>query len=332
MNRARRRHLVIAVTAVLASPSVLRAQTPDKTVKRVGLLIGGSDSTRAHLERALVESLREQGYVEGRNLLIERRYGNQGGTAQLRALAKELEALKLDAVVTTCTPSTRSMKDETSTTPIVMASVSDPVGQGVIASLAKPGGNVTGTSSQAEDILPKMLEYFAAVLPRSASIAVLGDKWNPVHSRLWRQVLQLSPATGLRPTRYEIGSSSEIEAAIEAAAREGAAGLFVLADHPNFMDHRNRIVAAAGKHRLPAFYWAREFVEAGGLMSYGENVSTGWRRAGSYVSRVVRGARPADLPVAQPTTFELVINTGAARSLGIAIPQSMLARADVVIE
>jgi putative ABC transport system substrate-binding protein len=324
--------LVIAAAAVLASPSVLRAQKPDQAVKRIGLLIAGSNATRAHLERALVESLREQGYVEGRNLSIERRYGNQGGPAQLRVLARELESLKLDAVVTTCTPSTRSMKDETSTTPIVMASVSDPVGQGVIASLAKPGANVTGTSSQAEDILPKMLEYFAAVLPRAAPIAVLGDRRNPVHSRIWEQILQLGQATGLRPTRHEIGNSSEIEAAIEAAAREGAAGLFVLADHPIFMDHRNRIVAAAGKHRLPAFYWAREFVEAGGLMSYGENVSTGWRRAGSYVSRVVRGARPADLPVAQPTTFELVINTRAARSLGIAIPQSMLARADVVIE
>jgi putative ABC transport system substrate-binding protein len=332
MPLARRRQLLIASVTVLLAPPGLRAQKVDEKVKRIGVLIAGSNTSRGHLERALVESLREQGYAEGRNLVIERRYADGGGRAQLTVLARELEALKLDAVVTTCTPSTRAMKSESASTAIVMASVSDPVGQGLISSLAKPGGNVTGTSSQAEDILPKMLEYFAAVLPRQARIAVLADKRNPVHARLWEQILKLAPATGLRPTRYEIGSSVEIESAIEAAARESSAGLFVLPDHPIFIDHRNRIVAAAGRHRLPGFFWAREFVEAGGLISYGENLSGGWRRAAGYVSRVVRGTRPEELPVAQPTTFELVINAGAARTLGITIPQSLLLRADLVIE
>jgi putative ABC transport system substrate-binding protein len=145
-------------------------------------------------------------------------------------------------------------------------------------------------------------------------------------------VQKIGPVVGLVSTRYEIASSSEIESAIDAAVRAGARGLFVLPDHPLFLDHRAEIAAALGKHRMPGFYWAREFVEAGGLMSYGENISGSWRRASTYVTRIVRGANPADLPVAQPTNFELVINLKTAKALGLTIPQSLLIRANEVIE
>jgi putative tryptophan/tyrosine transport system substrate-binding protein len=326
-----RRRFVAMIGSALAAP-LARAQSSAEKPKRVGLLVQGSRASRGHLDEALVDALREQGYVEGRNLVIERRYADGGGRSRLRELAQELDGLKLDAVVTTCTPSTQSMKEQSSTTPIVMAVVADPVGQQLIASFARPGGNITGTSSQAEDILPKMLEYFASVLPKNASVAVLADRRNPVHGRLWEKTLKTGPAVGLRLTRYEIGSSSEIDGAINAAAREGAVALFALPDHPLFMDQRERIVAAAGRHRLPGFFWAREFVEAGGLMSYGENLAGSWGRASTYVTRIVRGARPGELPVSQPTIFELVINVRTAKSLGIAIPQSLLVRADRVIE
>jgi putative tryptophan/tyrosine transport system substrate-binding protein len=300
--------------------------------KRIGLLIAGPAASRVHLEQSLVESLRAEGYVEGRNLVIERRYAEGGGPARLREQARELRALKLDAVVTTCTPSTRAMKEQTSTLPIVMAVVADPVGQGLIASLARPGSNVTGTSSQAEDVVPKMVEFFAEVLPKHTPMAVLADRRNAVHPRLWEQARKAATTLGLQPSRYEIGHSGEIEGRIADAVREGARALLVLPDHPIFLDHRARIVAAALGHRLPTFFGAREFVEAGGLMSFGEDIGRGWYRAGGYVRRVVQGANPAELPVAQPTTFELVISRRAAQSLGIAIPQSLLLRADRVIE
>lgn len=319
------------IGGALAAPLV-PAQNLAENPKRVGLLVQGSRASRGHLDQALVEALREQGYVEGRNLMIERRYADGGGISKLREFAQELEALKLDAVVTTCTPSTQAMKGQSSSTPIVMVVVADPVGQGLIASLARPGSNITGTSSQAEDILPKMLELFAAVLPKNAPVAVLADRRNPVHARLWEQALKAGSAVGLRLTRYEIGSSDEIDGAIDAAVREGAAALFALPDHPLFMDQRQRIVAAASRQRLPGFFWAREFVEAGGLMSYGENLAGSWGRASTYVTKIMRGAKPGELPVSQPTIFELVINMKTAKSLGIVIPQSLLVRADRVIE
>jgi putative ABC transport system substrate-binding protein len=201
----------------------------------------------------------------------------------------------------------------------------------LIASLARPGGNITGTSSQMEDLLPKMVEYFAAVLRKQTSVAVLADKRNPVHARLWEKLPGLGAAADLRLGRYEIGRRSDIEGAIERAAGEGAGALFVLPDHPVFLDHRVGIVETAGKHRMPGFFPAHEFVEAGGLMSYGENIAGSFQRSAGYVGRIMRGAKPADLPVAQPTVFELVINLGAAKALGVTIPQSLLARADRVI-
>ncbi len=330
----RRRALLMLAGALLAyaGTALPQATAGRGETKRIGLLVMGTRESRGHLDKALTEALRAQGYVEGRNLIIERRYADGGGTPQLRVFAKELEALKLDAVVTTCTPSTRAMKEQTASTPIVMAAVADPVGQGLIASLARPGNNLTGTSSQTEDILPKMVEYLAAIVPKGTTVAVLSDKRNAIHPRLWDRTADSLKRSDLAPVLSEINHSDQLEEAIERAARGGARALFVLPDHPLFLDRRARIVAAAAKNRLAGLYWASEFVDAGGLMSYGENIANSWKRASTYLPQIMRGTNPADLPVAQPTTFEFVVNRRAARELGIAIPQSLLVRADRVIE
>jgi putative ABC transport system substrate-binding protein len=319
--------------ATLASaPLLAHAQQPQKPL-RVGILSSGTIEMRGHLEQALIRSLAEQGYVEGRNLTIERRYRGAAPVSRMPELASELAALNLDAVVTTCTPSTKTAKDVITSTPIVMAAVSDPVGQGLIASLARPGGNITGLSSQGEELLPKMMELFAKVLPKPAAVAVLGNSNNPVHPRMWRKLQESPVVRALGPvlSQVEFSSSANLSKTFEAAARDGTKALFVLGDDPLMFNLQTAIVQLAAKHRMPDFYWAREFVDAGGLMSYGESLRADYRNAGVYVARVGKGAKPADLPVQQPTRFELVINRKTAKALGISIPQELLLSADEVI-
>jgi putative ABC transport system substrate-binding protein len=296
-------------------------------------LVIGSRAQRGHLEQALVEGLRAQGFQEGRNLVLERRYLD-GRIERAPEIARELAALKLDALVTTCTPSTRAAQQATASTPIVMAAVADPVGQNLIASLARPGGNITGLSSQAEDILPKMLELYASVLPRGTRIAVFVEARSSSHPRMWRALGPLAQALELKLVRVDVASPGDVHlpAAFETALREKAGAILVLPDEPAFLTRRALIVELAARHRLPAFYGAREFVDDGGLMSYGENLRTAYRNAAAYVGNLARGARPADLPVEQPTRFELVINLKTARSLGLAVPQATLVRADELIQ
>jgi len=322
----------IAAGALLlcAAPASL-AQSPDKKA-HIGILVGGSQAQRGHLERALLEGLREQGYIEGKNLVLERRYAD-GSADKVPELARELAAMKLDAVVTTCTPSTRAAKQATGSTPIVMAAVADPVGQSLIASLARPGANITGLSSQAEDIMPKMLELFASVLPRPMTVAVLTEARSDVHPRMWQALGPIAQTLNIKLVRINVGRPPEVQlpAAFETAVREKAGAIFVLPDEPMFLSWRAEIVALAAKQRLPAFYGAREFVDDGGLMSYGENLRTAYRNAASYIGKLAQGANPGDIPVAQPTQFELVVNAKTAKALGITIPQSVLLRANEVI-
>jgi putative tryptophan/tyrosine transport system substrate-binding protein len=325
-----RRRFLLASSAFLAAPLV-RGQQSDGRKAHIGILVGGNYAQRGHLEQALLEGLRDRGYVEGRNLVIERRYAD-GHTERTPEFARELAAMKLDAVVTTCTPSTQAARQASVSTPIVMAAVADPVGQRLIASLARPGANVTGLSSQAEDILPKMMELFSSVLPKPATVAVFVQERSEVHPRMWRQLVPIAQALGLKLVRIEVTYAADLAVAFDTALREKAAALFVLPDEPMFLTRRARIVELAARYRLPAFYGAREFVDDGGLMSYGENLRTAYRNAASYVSNLTRGAKPADLPVEQPTKFELVINLKAAKALGLTIPQSLLISADKVIE
>jgi putative ABC transport system substrate-binding protein len=240
--------------------------------------------------------------------------------------------MKLDAIVTPCTPSTRAARQATASTPIVMAGVADPVGQRLIASLARPGANITGLSSQAEDILPKMMELFSSVLPRPATVAVFLQGRSEVHPRMWQQLAPIAQALDLKLVKIDVANLADLPAAFDLALREKANALFFLPDEPMFPNGRASIIELAARHRLPAFYGVREFVDDGGLMSYGESLRTAYRNAASYVNNLARGAKPADLPVQQPTTFELVINLKTARSLGLTIPQSLLVRADQVIE
>jgi putative ABC transport system substrate-binding protein len=328
-----RRDMILALLALGAAGGPLAAeaqQSKDKTA-HIGILVTGSFAQRGHLEQALLEGLREQGYVEGKNLVIERRYadGRRGRTPEF---ARELAAMKLDAVVTTCTPSTRAVRQATASTPIIMAAVADPVGQRLIASLARPGANITGLASQAEDILPKMMELFSDVLPKPATVAVFLQGGSDVHPRMWQQLAPIPRALDLKLLKIDVANLADLPAAFDMALREKANALFVLPDEPMFPNGRASFVELAARHRLPALYGAREFVDDGGLMSYGENLRTAYRKAASYVNSVARGAKAGDLPVEQPTRFEFVINLKTAKALGITIPQSLLVRADHVIQ
>ena len=321
--------LCAAATSVVVPPAL--AQAPDKT-KRVGFVVYGASGPRGHLEQAFLEGMRERGYVEGKNLVVERRFA-EGSPDRLREGASELAALGLDAIVATCSPSTNAVKQATATsgTPIVMANVSDPVGQGLIASLARPGGNITGRSSQADETLPKMLELFSAVLPKAARVAVLHNTRNPVHPRLWLELQRAGKGLDMTLVRVDVTGSKDYPALFETMARERLGALLVLPDDNMTMNTRARLVELATTHRIPTMFGPREFVADGGLMSYGENYALSYRRTAGYVDKVLAGAKPASLPVEQPTAFEFVVNLTTAKTLGVTIPQSLLVRADYVI-
>ncbi len=320
---------------LLALPALALAQAAPKRI-RIGILFG--DAPMPHEEVALREGLRELGYVEGRNLVIERRYA-EGKVQLVPGFASELAAMNLDAVVSTCTPTTRAARQAFGTTPgstpIIMAAVADPVGQQLIASLAKPGANVTGLASQAEDIMPKMLDLFASVLPRAATVAVLVDSGSAVHPRMWLALGPIAQRLGVQLLKIEAGrrpGDGTLSAAFDTAVGKRAAGILVLPDEPFFVARRGEIVALAARHRLPAFYGLREYVDEGGLMSYGESMRVAYRSLATYIGKVAAGARPGEMPVSQPTQFELVVNMKTAKALGIALPQAVLVGANEVIQ
>ena len=330
------RRAVIAVAALsLCAPMAGLAQTANKTL-HIGILAG--DSVAPHEEQALLEGLRAQGFVEGRNLIVERGY-TEGRVQEVPAIARRFLAMKLDAVISTCTPTTRVAQQVFGTsaaaTPIIMAAVADPVGQHLIASLARPGANVTGRSSQAEDLIAKKLEIFARVLGKPTMVAVLVDSNSGVHQRMFDSLAPVALQLKLDLVKVESGrrpSDVQLAEAFATAVRQKADAVFVLPDEPFFFARRAEIVALAAQHRLPAFYSLREFVDEGGLMSYGESMTASFRSVADYVGKIAAGAKPGDLPVAQPTQFELVINTKTAKALGISMPESVLVSADELIE
>lgn len=331
----RRRKLILAGASLVAAPDPGYGQSQQKIV-RIGVLAG--DLTAPHEEEALIAGLREQGLVEGRNLIIERRYA-MGRLDKVPGFARELAGSKLDAVISTCTPTTliaQQMFGSTpDSTPIVMAAVADPVGQRIIASLARPGANVTGLASQSDEILPKKLSLFTAVLRAKATVAVLLDASSNVHPKMWQALESLAPRVDVRLVQVQAGrkpGQASLAEAFDDAVRQQADGIIVLPDEPFFFAQREEIVALATRHRLPSMYGVREFVDSGGLMSYGESLRTAFRKVGGYIGKIVAGTRPSDIPVAQPTEFELVINMKTAAALGIAIPRDVLISADSVIE
>jgi putative ABC transport system substrate-binding protein len=305
------------------------AQQPAK-VPRIGFLITSSPSAIAPRMDAFLQGLRELGYLDGKNIVIERRYA-EGKFDQLPALAAELVSLKVDVIVTSGPTATRPAKSATSTIPIVMTFDDDPVGSGFVASLARPGGNITGLSTLSPEISGKQLELLKEIVPKLGRVAVIGTSTRQGTEQTLKEMEPAAGAFGVKLQYLDVQNSKDIESVFQAATR-GRADAILVVQSPVFNSHRAQMADLAAKSRLPAAYPRREFVEDGGLMSYGVNISDLDRRAAGYVDKILKGAKPADLPVEQPTKFELVINLKAAKQIGLTIPPNVLARADRVIK
>jgi len=323
---------VILILSLTLATLAVGAQSAGK-VWRIGILsnVPLTDPEGARLWGAFIQGLRDLGYVEGQNITIEHR-SSEGKFERLPDLAAELVRLKVDVIVTPALHNALAAKQATRTIPIVMASSGDPVGSGLVASLARPGGNVTGLSALGFEIVGKQLELLKEIVPRVSRVAVLGNPTSQEVYPLWLgQVKVAARSLGVQLQILEARGPDDFEKAFAAMTRERAGALFVLGDGM-FLLHRTRIAELAAKHRLPAMYPVRGFVDAGGLIVYGPSPRDNFRRAATYVDRILKGAKPADLPVEQPTKFELVINLKTATALGLTIPQSLLIRADQVIE
>jgi ABC-type uncharacterized transport system substrate-binding protein len=323
---------VILTLSLTLAPLAAKAQQAEK-VYRIGYLTTDPPTTPegARMWGQFLEGLRDHGYVEGQNIIIERRYW-EGRAERLPALAADLVRLKVDVIVTGAMQATQAAKNATTTIPIIMVAVADPVRTGLVASLARPGGNVTGLSHFAgQELGGKRLELLREVVPKLSHVAILWNPANPGNPPQLRDTEVAAQTLGVRLRPLEVRVPGDFEGTFETAIRGRVSALIAL-DDPVIFRERTRIVGLAAKSRLPVMYGFREFVEAGGLMSYGTSLPYHYRHAATYVAKILKGAKPGDLPVEQPTQFELVINLKTAKSLGLTIPQSLLQRADHVIE
>jgi len=321
--------VVTLALAFFAAPFAAAAQQPAKT-PRIGMLRPGSPSDRVEQIEAFRRGLRDLGYVEGQNIAIEFRFA-EGREARLPDLAAELVRLKVDVIVANGTVAIRTAKQATATIPIVMATVGDPVRTGLVASLARPGGNITGSTLLGPELGAKRLQLLKEAVPKLSRVALFWNPGNPSNQLQFKDIQLGAKALGVALQSVEIRSPDGFEGAFTAISRERPNALIMTAD-PLHQLHAGRIIEFAARSRLPAMYQVRENVEAGGLMSYGVNVPDLYRRAATFVDKILKGAKPADLPVEQPTRFELVINLKTAKALGLMIPQSVLLRADEVIQ
>jgi len=276
------------------------------------------------------QGMRELGYVEGKNLIIEWRSA-EGKLEHLSGIATELVNLKVDVIVAAGGPATRAAQKATTTIPIVMGSVADPVGNGFIKSLAQPAGNITGSSNMSEDVSPKQLEMLIAMVPKLSRVALLVNPSNPSNVKSVEIVEAAGHKVGVKILRADARTPQEMDDAFS-WIRQQNAGALMMWTEPFFLQQKNQIAELAVKHRLPAMAGDRIYSEAGALMSYGPNIADQYRRSATYVDRILKGAKPAELPVEQPTKFYLVINRNTARALGLTIPQTLLLSADKVIE
>jgi putative ABC transport system substrate-binding protein len=324
----RREFITLLGGAAAAWPFAARAQQPGK-LPTVGLLVGTTLLVESPRVAAFVQRLRELGWIEGRTVAIEIRYAD-GRTERLVEIAAEFVRLKVDVIFTQGTASVIAAKQAAAVIPIVFAAVADPVSTGLVASLPRPGGNVTGLSNQLVDLVGKRIEMLREVLPGLRTLAIMANVGNPGSLLEMGEVSSIARTLGFEVVTLEIRRGEDIAPAFE-ALKGRADALYVCVD-PLLNTNRIRINTLAQSARLPTMYGLREYVEAGGLVSYGPNIVNQYRRAADYVDKILRGARPADLPVEQPTKFDLVINLTTAKALSLTVPPSLLALADEVIE
>jgi ABC-type uncharacterized transport system substrate-binding protein len=317
---------ILFVLVLLAVAVIAEAQQPTK-IPRIGFL-AATGSTSGRID-AFRQGLRELGYVEAKNTVIEWRFAG-GKRERLAELAAELVRLKVDIIVTAGPTTTSAAKEATVTIPIVMGFDNDPVGSGFVASLARPGGNITGLSSLAPEISGKQLELLKEIVPKLARVAVLGNSTNPGNAQALRETEPAAEALKVQLQYLNVLDLKDIETAFRAASK-GRADAVLALNSPVLNSHRTQVADLAIKNRLPAIYPWPEIVDAGGLMTYGASYTDLFRRAATYVDKILKGAKPADLPVEQPTKFELVINLKTAKQIGLTIPPNVLARADKVI-
>ena len=327
MNR--RTFLAGTGAVLLAAPLAAEAQQAGK-VHRIAFLGNSTAALEANLVGPFREGLRELGYVEGQNIVIEYRWA-EGKYDRFPVLIAELVALKVDVIVTAGTPASLAVKKATTSIPLVMVAVGDPVATGIVMSFGRPGGNITGLTSMSQDLEGKRLELLREVVPKVSHVAVLWNSASPIQVIEEREARASAQVLGIKMLSLGVRTQEEIENAFAAIVRERPGALLVLADRL-FLYHRAHIMDFAAKHRLPGVHAYRELVEAGGLMSFGPSYPGMHRRAAYFVDRILKGAKPADLPVERPTKFELVINLKAAKALGLTIPASLLQRADEIIQ
>jgi ABC-type uncharacterized transport system substrate-binding protein len=320
----------LTLCALLFALSLPAAAQQPKKVPRIGYLSGTSPSVNSARFEAFRQGLHDLGYIEGNTIVIEWRYA-EGKLDRLPTLAAELVRLKVDIIITGGPPATRSAKQATATIPIVMSYDDDPVGSGFVASLARPGGNITGLSALAPEISGKQLELLKEIVPKLSRVGVFGDVTRPGIAQALREINIAADAFRVQVQYLEVRGPNDIETGFRAASKERADAVLVLGSAV-LSSQRKQVADLAVKSRLPAMYARRESVEDGGLVFYGPSYTDLFRRAATYVDKILKGAKPADLPVEQPKKFELIINLNAAKQIGLTIPPSVLARADKVIK
>jgi len=322
-----RRELLVLVGSALAAARPVLAQP--KAMPVIGYLGSEASGPSAPFVTAFLQGLNDTGYVEGQNLVIEYRWAD-GRYDRLPALVSDFVGRNVDVIAALGLPSALAAKNATSTIPIVF-SVGDPVERGLVASLARPGGNLTGVSLINVELMPKRLELISELVPQAGVIAVLVNPNNANTERITRDMKEAARAKGVQIAFLKAGTESEIDAAFANLVQLHAGALIVMGD-PLFVNGRDQLVASSSRHAVPAIYQSREYAASGGLISYGTSFTAAFREVGVYVGKILNGAKPVDLPVQQPTRFELVVNLKTAKELGLTIPPSILARADEVIE
>jgi len=325
----RRQFITLLGGAAATWPLAARAQQPAK-IPRIGFLGNSTATMEANLIGPLRDGLRELGYEEGRNVIIEFRWAD-GKYDQFPALVAELLAAKVDVIITAGTPATLAIKKATSMVPLVFIAVGDPVGTGVVPNLGRPGGNITGLSSIAPDLEGKRLELLREVVPKLSHVAFFLNPANAFHTASMRQARVAAQSLGIKLQPMEVNKSEQLDGAFASIVKEKPDALLILADRV-FLHNRKRMMEFAIQQRLPSVNAYRELVEAGGLISYGPSYEDMHRRAAVYVDKILKGTKPADLPIEQPTKFTLLINLKTAKTLGLTVPPTLVARADELIE